>query len=137
PPRGPPGRRPPRRAPSTIPAGADLGRFLRPRRHRRTTSRSATSSPRHSVGPDRAVSLTASIIPSAGLDGPDCFDAPLPDGHAGAVQVHRRTAMSGKYFEAAADADVGIGRFDAGVFLGELGHAVLRPALDRGRAKIL
>src|SRR5262245_63946477 len=76
------------------------------------------------------------IVPAAGLNEPKVLDAALADGHATAMEIHRGAAMGGDHFQVVADVDGGVVRVHAGVFLGELGHPVLRPAFDDRGAEV-
>src|SRR5262245_38128192 len=87
--------------------------------------------------PAAALCAGRSIIASARLDGPKGLDTSLAHRDAAAVQVHGRTAVSWDDLDAIADADRRVLAVDVGVFFGQTGELVLRPALDDRHAEVL
>src|SRR5689334_13375810 len=77
-----------------------------------------------------------SIVPTAGLDGPDRRDLALPYRDGRPVQVHRGAAVRRQHFPPRADGDERAGRLDPRVLLGKLEYLFALGPLDDGRAEV-
>src|SRR5437660_2208373 len=77
-----------------------------------------------------------SIVPAAGFDGPQGFDASLSMRNAVAVQIHGGTAVGGDDFPAIADAHRRVAGLDVGVLFRQPRDHIMGSALDDRAAEI-
>src|SRR5262249_16356159 len=87
----------------------------------------------HSSFPGRP--SICSIIPSAGLNGPERFNSPLADRHAAAVEVHGGTAVGGNYLAPVAYPNT-VRTLNGRVLLRQLLYLVIGVSLDDRRAEV-